>query len=268
MNANELYAAGQLAEAVAAAGEDVKRHPTDQAKRAFFCELLCFAGNLDRADLQLDTIVLQDPKAAVVVSLFRQLLRAEQARRQFFQEGRLPEFLDQPSPRLKLHLEASICLREGNAAGAANLLQRAEQERPVVAGTCDGRPFEGLRDLDDLTSSFFEVLTSTGKYYWIPMESVELIEFRAPQRARDLLWRSAHMIVRGGPDGEVHLPAVYAGSQAESDDRLRLGRLTEWRGDPAAPVRGAGQRVFLVGEEDRSIMEIKEITLNAPAANP
>ena len=50
------------------------------------------------------------------------------------------------------------------------------------------------------------MLTSTGKYYWIPMERVEMIEFHDPARPRDLLWRRAHMVVRGGPDGEVFLP--------------------------------------------------------------
>ena len=88
-----------------------------------------------------------------------------------------------------------------------------------------------------MTASFFEVLTSTGKYFWIPLERVELVEFRPPERPRDLLWRPVHMIVRGGPDGEVYLPVLYAGSAADADDQIRLGRTTEWRGDAGAGSR-------------------------------
>ena len=268
MNATQLYETGQLADAVAAAGDEVKRHPADPGKRMFLAELLCFTGQFDRADKQLEVLGHQEPKALLEVSTLRQLLRAEQARQQFYAEGRLPEFLEQPSERLKRHLEASIRIREGQPGEAAQLLQQAEAERPPVAGTCNGQPFADLRDVDDLCASLFEVLTSTGKYYWVPMERVESMEFVAPKRPRDLVWRSVHMVVLGGPDGQVFLPALYAGTHNESDDRLRLGRMTDWRGGDGSPVRGVGQRTFLVGEESPSILELKEITITAPAAAP
>ena len=203
MNATEHYKAGNLSEAVAAATEEVKQHPTDTSRRGLLVELLCFAGDLQRADLQLDAMGHQDPQSMLGISMFRQLVRAEQARQQFFGEGRLPEFLDQPAPHLQCHLEASIRLREGHPSEAAELLEEAERQRPAVAGTSGDQPFEDMRDIDDLTASFFEVLTSNGKYYWIPMERVALIEFRAPVRPRDLLWRRVHIVVRDGPDGEV-----------------------------------------------------------------
>jgi type VI secretion system protein ImpE len=262
MNAREYYEAGQLAEAIAALKAEVKENPADTSRRGFLCELLCFAGDLHRADLQLDAVATQDPQTQLGIGLFRHLVRAEQARQQFFAEGRLPEFLDLPSPQLRLHLEASIRLREGQAQKAARLLEQAEEQRPVVAGVCNGQPFTGLRDLDDLTASFFEVLTSNGKYYWIPMERVESVEFRAPARPRDLLWQRVHMVVRDGPDGEVYLPTLYAGTHAESDDKLRLGRATDWRGGNGEPVRGIGQRTFLVGDESRTILEIQTIEMH------
>ncbi len=232
MNAHDCYQAGNLREAIAAALEDVKQHPTDGGKRSFLCELLCITGDLERADRHLDALGHQDPQAMMGVSLFRQLLRAEQARQQFYTDGRLPEFLDQEiTPDLRQHLEAAVMLREGKTAEAAGVLARSDEQRTKVDGTCNGQTFDDLRDLDDLTASFFEVLTSTGKYYWIPLERVESVEFRPPERPRDLLWRRAHMIVCGGPDGEVFLPVLYAGSAGDPDDNVRLGRATEWRGE-------------------------------------
>jgi type VI secretion system protein ImpE len=237
----------------------VKKRPSDTAARYLLAELLCFAGDWERVDKQLETIMQQRAESAVRVSLFRHLIRAEIARQQFYDEGRLPEFLVEVSPALRLHLDASIALREGNASEAAGLLEQAEQQRSRVAGHCDGEPFDDLRDMDDMTASLFEVLTSTGKYYWVPMERVELIEFHAPERPLDLVWRRAHMVVSGGPDGEVYLPVIYAGTARDGDDQLRLGRGTDWTGGDGAPVRGRGQRMYLAGEEGKPIMQIQRL---------
>ena len=251
----QLYQAGRLADAIAAASAELRSRPTDADRRVFLAELLCFSGNLERADLQLDTAGTQRPEVALGIALFRQLARADQARRQLFTDGRVPEFLDTPVPEhLRLHLEAVVLLREGKVAEAAETLARAEALRPPLAGAHDGVPFADLRDLDDVTGGLFEVLTSTGKYYWVPAERVELIEFHPPERPRDLLWRRARMVVRGGPDGEVFLPAVYAGTEAADDDALKLGRATDWSEEP--PVRGRGQRCFLVGEECVPILQL------------
>lgn len=261
MNSKELYQLGDLAAAVTAGLDEVKKHPTDTARRGFLCELLCFTGDMERVDKQLDALGHQDPQAMVGVALFRQLVRGELARQQFFGAGAVPELLDVPSDLLKLHLEASILLREGKPAEAVEVLAQAEAQRPKVSGTCNGEPFEDLRDCDDMTAGFFEVVTSTGKYYWVPIESVEFVEFRPPQRPRDLFWRRAHMIVRGGPDGEVYLPTIYAGTAAEGDDQLRLGRATDWRGGDGSPVAGRGLRTFLFGEQDRTILELETLTI-------
>jgi type VI secretion system protein ImpE len=263
MNAREHYEAGRLGDALTALRDEVKKAPGNPSPRSLFCELLAFAGDLERADTHLDALGQLEPQGMVAVSLFRQLLRAEQARQQFYTEGRLPDFLGEPTPVLKLYLEASILLRDGQHQEANRLLRQAEEQRPHPAGVCNGQPFADFRDLDDLTASFFEVYTSNGKYYWIPVEQVELVEFHKPARPRDLLWRRAHMIVRGGPDGEVFLPALYAGTHLESDDTLRLGRATDWSGGDGTPVRGKGQRTFLVGEESLTILDLQEMNVNA-----
>lgn len=264
MTASELYRAGQLTAAVEAALSDVKQHPMDTARRGLLCELLCYVGAWERADKQLDAMGQQDPQAFVGLSMFRQLIRAETARQQCFEEGRLPEFVGEVTPVLRLHLQAGIALRENKPAEAAALLAQADQQRVQPRGTCDGQTFADLRDLDDLTASFCEVLTSTGKYFWIPWESVELIEFRPPERPRDLLWRRAHMVVSGGPDGEVFLPTLYPATAKSDDDQLRLGRGTDWRGAEGQPIRGVGLRMFLVGDQEKTILQMKELQFQQP----
>jgi type VI secretion system protein ImpE len=265
MTAREHYEAGRLTEAVAAMNEEVKQHPADASRRGFLCELLCFTGDLERADRLLETMQQQTPETAVGISLFRQTIRAELARREFHTSGRVPEVVGEPTPGLRRMLEASLNLREGQPAAALKLLEQVEAERPPVRGTCDGQPFEGLRDLDDLLASVVEVLTSTGKFFLVPLEQIDVIEFHPPERPRDLLWRRAHMVVAGGPDGEVFIPTLYPATHTSGDDRVRLGRATEWVETPGAPVRGVGQRMFLIGDQDRTILELKEITIEQPS---
>jgi type VI secretion system protein ImpE len=259
--AQELFREGRLADATTAATAELRRHPDDTSTRALFIELLCFAGEIERADKQLEMLAKLDTSQAVGISSLRQVLRGELARQQFHAEGRLPEFLDQPPPWIQLYLRASIHLRDGEPAEAKRLLDEAEAARPRVTGVCDGVAFDDFRDLDDLTAGVFEVITAAGKYYWVPTDRIESVEFTAPSRAHELIWRPARVSIRGGPDGQVYFPTLYAGSAAEADDNIRLGRMTDWRGGDGSPVRGIGQRVFLVGSADKSIMEIQQLTI-------
>ena len=266
--AGVLFQEGRLADAVAAANAAVRQAPAELAPRVLLAELLLFAGNLERADVVLDATAMIDPQAAIVVAEFRQLVRADMARRQQQRDGRLPEFLGEPTEALAATLQASVALRAGDAAGAAALAARAESLRPRVSGTVNGTAFDDFRDADDLHAGFFEVLTTTGKYFWIPTERVESIVFDKPKRARDLYWRRATMSVRQGPDGVVYLPAIYASDDPDLDDELRLGRATDWIERPDAPVSGAGQRMFLAGDKLISVTDITEITFGAAADGP
>lgn len=263
--AKELLEEGKLQDAIQAMNDEVKQNPADIQRRSFLVELLCAAGRLERADAQLEVILQQDTKAALGVALLRQLIRAETARRDFASAGRLPEFLDVPPPYLKRYVEASVQVREKRLDEAKRLIDLAEEERPRVKGTCNGRPFDDLRDLDDLTAGVFEVLTSTGKFYWIPVERVHSIEFRKPERLRDLIWRRAAMSVADGPDGEVFLPATYCPNGTETADSALLGRITEWSGGDQTPMRGIGQVSYLVGDESVPIMQIDTIVFEEKA---
>lgn len=258
-NASELFASGDLGGAIDVVTARVKKHPTDQDSRGLLAEFLCIGGELGRADKLLDALGNQDAEAAPALAMWRQVLRAELARREFYQQGRLPEFIDGPTPVLEKHLQASVYLRDGERAQAAELLGEAEQLRPAVSGQCNGRAFDDLRDLDDLTASFFEVLTTTGSYYWIPVERLVSVEFLSPQRPRDLIWRRARMKVSDGPEGEVVVPAVYANPVAQVSDQARLGRVTDWQGGDGEPVLGIGQRTYLVGDEALPIMQLQTI---------
>lgn len=257
--ATEHYQAGDLTAAVSAAVDAVKAAPADRAKRWLLAELLAIAGDTERADKHFDFLMSGLDKPDLSAVLARQLLRAETARREVFGSGRVPEFLTPPPEHVKLALQAVVSLREGKTEDAVAKLAEAEAVRPVVSGTWNGTPFTGLRDLDDVTAGVFEVFTSNGNYYWVPFEAVEEMECRAPERAKDLLWRSCRLQVKDGPDGEVYLPAVYAGTHATTDDKLKLGRESSYT--PTTPVRGTGLRELLVGDDVRTLLEVQAVVL-------
>lgn len=259
MTAKELYQAGKLAEAVVAQTDAVKKKPSDVCVRGFLVELLCFAGDFERADKQLDAMATLDAKTTHNVMLWRHLVRAEQARRQFYQEGRLPEFLDKPAEHVRLQLEASIHIREGRLAPARELLEQAEAMRPKCKGKCGSDAFDDFRDLDDLSGPVLEALTNNGKFYWIGFEQIETLEFPAATCPRDLLWRPMQLAVRGGPDGLLYMPSVYPLTKPDAEARLLLGRATDWQSGDGEPVRGLGLREFLVGSACRNALELTEI---------
>ena len=70
------------------------------------------------------------------------------------------------------------------------------------------------------------------------------------------------MSVADGPDGEVYLPAIYAADDP-MNDALRLGRETDWRQVEPGPVRGVGQRLFMMGDDAVAMMALGNIRFGA-----
>jgi type VI secretion system protein ImpE len=253
-----LFDAGELGAAIAEVTQGVKAHPTDASLRTFLFELLCFAGEWDRAEKQLDALGHQDVKAEIGVQVYRNNIKAERDRSRLFSDGLQPHFLMEPPAYVDLHLAAINRLREGNTAEARETLDRAEDERPALAGTFNGRRFEDFRDWDDLVGPVLESIIN-GQYTWLPFEQVGRIEVNPPKQARDLVWASARIEATDGTIGEVYIPALYAGSSQHPDDQVRLGRMTDWKRLSDDLSVAVGLRLFLVDGEDRPLFEARSV---------
>jgi type VI secretion system protein ImpE len=265
MNASELYRAGRLADAIDAQIQAVKADPADQAKRVFLFELVVFAGDLDRARRQIDAVHYEEPDLMAAVGLYRSLVDAETARRRLFKEGLQPGFLADPPEHVKLRLEAVNLLRGNRAGEAAACLEKAAELTPAVSGVLNEKPFQSLRDCDDLFAGVLEVL-SQGKYYWLPFEQIDVLTMNAPATPRDLCWVPAHLGIKSGPEGDVFLPALYAGSHESPDDQLKLGRATDWKTDEGAPVLGIGLRTFVLDEDLVTLLEWRQLEVQGASA--
>jgi type VI secretion system protein ImpE len=262
MTAKELFDAGQLGAAIEQLNTEVKAHPTDGRLRTFLFELLCFTGEYQRADRQLEVLSHQSASAEIGVQVYRNLLAAEVARQRFFSEGLRPHFVLPPPIYTHFHLEAVNRLRENRPTEARSLIEESADLRLPLKGRINGQTFADLQDSDDLLAPFLEVFIQN-KYTWLPFAQIKHVQIAPPKRLRDLLWAQATLTTLDGPAGEVFIPVLYAGSSAHENDHLRLGRMTDWQSVAGGLARGVGQRMLLVDNEERAILEIQELEFEA-----
>jgi type VI secretion system protein ImpE len=232
MTATDLFQAGRLDEAVQALGVDLRNDPTDSKRRTFLFELLCFAGEYDRAEKQLDILSDSSKEAAMGSLLYRSALQAERTRRRMFESGDFPR-----------------------------------GEAPPVSGQLDEIRCESIEDADPRLGARLEVYAA-GAYLWIPFEHISSVEIQPPARLRDLLWIPALLhtgpAFKGRELGEVLLPVLTPLAWKHPNGAVRLGRRTEWQEMPDGHTLPAGQKMFLADEEEHPILEVRRLQFPAP----
>ena len=239
-NANQFFQAGRLREAVQALNAEVRSHPADTKRRTFLFELLCFSGEYDRAERQLDLLAEAGPNSEMGALLYRSALHAERTRQDLFQRGEFPK----PSG--------------GSSPGGES-----------IPGTLNGKPFQMITDGDARIGPRLEVFAG-GNYLWINFEHLASIQIQAPRRLRDLLWTPA--VVRAGPAlkdtelGEVLLPVLSPFAWHHSDEGVRLGRMTAWEEDESGAAVPVGQKMLLVDGEEIPLLEIRKLEFTSPQA--
>jgi type VI secretion system protein ImpE len=90
MNAQGLFQAGKLDEAVQALGAELRDNPVDAKRRTFLFELLCFTGDYQRAEKQLDVLASEGRAAEMGALLYRAALHAERIRQAIFEKQDYP----------------------------------------------------------------------------------------------------------------------------------------------------------------------------------
>lgn len=260
MNASELFKAGKLRDALAAQLQAVKNNPGDRNQRLFLFELAAFAGDLDRARKQLELLVYDTPELQQAVQLYHLALDSEQARRDALRGSKPPEFFAPPPDHVRKRVEAIAAFAKGESASAATLLSEASSEGAAVKGLANGKPFDGIRDEDELLGPVLEVFNQ-GRYFWTPFEQIEALQIKKPNTPREVLWLSANMTLRDGPTGDVFLPAIYPFTFEHADEELLLGRATDWSDPGVGPVRGIGGKLLILGDDGVPLVELRELEM-------
>lgn len=251
-----LLQAGRLTEAVAAVSASVKAKPTLVADRILLAELLVLEGAFEKADNHLKLVADQAPAELLAISQMRWLLRATEARRAWYDSGAVPTFLGEPTSRQRDVMRLALLARDGETDQVTALRSSLEDE-PVSSLSVDGGAAQPLRDVCDLSQHGFEALSLDGRYLWIAPEQITDMRLSPPKRPRDLLWRKADTVLEDGREATFFLIAQYWAP--ESTEAQRVAKETGWIEEPGGLVRGRGQKVVLVGEGDRNLLEIQHI---------
>lgn len=232
MNAEALLRAGQLAEAIKVLSAEVRDNPTDARRRTFLFELLCFAGEYQRADRQLEVLAQGGPARETGALVYRSALFAERQRQDRFDEGQYPK-------------------------------QSADSAEPAQSGTLNGNHFNSFSDADPRIGARLEIFAA-GNYMWLPFEHVASVEISPPKRLRDLLWTPAIVKTsasfKGAELGEVMLPVLSPSSWRHPDEAVKLGRMTVWeQRDGSEEEIPYGQKMWRVDGEEISFLELRKL---------
>ena len=268
MDAKQLFDTGDLRGAIDQLNADLKAHPLELQKRIFLFELLCFTGNLQRAQRQLETVaqVSDDGKVQIGIQVYEGILKAEAIRRQLFEnESGLPKFLQEPPSYTVFHLKALAELQKQHFDQAEALIRESSALRKNLHGRNGDTEFDDFRDGDDVLAPFLEVFIGAD-YLWLPLENVVCIEINTPRTLRDLLWIPAEIELREHPRLGVHIPVQYYGSSHHSENSVKLGQMTVWENVGEEINVGKGRRTFLINGDQLSIFEINKI-LFAPSSS-
>jgi type VI secretion system protein ImpE len=227
VTAKQLFDQGKVKEARMVLTEYLREHPSDVAQRTFLFELLCFAGEYDRAEKQLAVLAEGAAETQMGAVLYYAALNAERLRHKAFEEQ-------------------SFSKSQGTSP----------------SGKVNGRAFQAIRDADPDIGARLEVFAA-GAYLWIPFEHIASIEIEPPRKLRDTLWTPA--FVKTGPAfkgtelGEVLIPAIYPYSWKNLNEAVWLGRVTDWAADDEGNEYPSGQKIFVADAEEIPFLEIRSL---------
>jgi len=255
LHPKELIRQGKLPEARAMLVAALKQRPADTATRTLLFQVLLFSGEWDKARQHLEALAQVASDQGPAVMQYLSLLHCEQERMQVLGQGALPSYL----PGTPDYFQAVYpCFRPGRTEGAPLLDQEAAGHIPEVSGTVNDQEFVGLRNADDLLAYALEVYAHD-RYLWVPFEAIREILIHPPASLFDLLWVPAAVTTWSGLSLNGHLPVLYPYSWQHADPQVRMGRMTDWSAGPNGLVRGAGQQLFLFGELDLPLLEVREV---------
>lgn len=235
MTPQELFRSGRLQDAIQALGGELRNHPTDEKRRAFLFELLCFAGEWQRAEKQLNVLADATPEAGMGALVYRSAIAGERNRQVFFDNRQYAVPSDGPEPVAK-------------------------------PGRLNGEPFQTIEDADPRIGARLEIFLA-GEYLWVPFAHLRSVSIDPPRLLRDLLWSSAAVMagpeLRGQDFGEILIPNLYPFSWRHARESVRLGRETDWVASDGGEVPYGQKLLVLDGERVIPFLEVRSLEFDS-----
>ncbi|WP_295989996.1 type VI secretion system accessory protein TagJ [Rugamonas sp.] len=260
MTAQDCIRDGNLAGALAALQDAVRKNAADAKLRVFLFQLLCVRGEWARALTQLNVAGELDAGTLPMVQTYREAIQCEALRADIFAGKRAPLIFGEPQPWLA-QLISALQYDATDPARAAAERAQALAAAPASPGNIDGVPFAWLADADQRLGPVLEAIVN-GRYFWIPLCRISRIELDAPADLRDTVWSAASFTWSNGAQTVGLIPTRYNGTAASGDDALLLARRTEWIAQGEGDA-GLGQRMFATDTADYALMDVRVIAFDA-----
>lgn len=263
MEAKELIKAGKLSDARKILIEKLKNKPNDTAARTLLFQVLIFSGEWDKADRHLEALATASENLHPAINLYQTLTQAERERQKIARNEQLPTFLPESPQYFSTFNEAFKRVQESDFDAAKSLLLEADKQRPEISGTLNGKKFSGFRDTDTRLIFFLEAFAH-GRYVWIPFEFIRELTISEPETLFDLIWAQSTITTWAGLTLNCFVPVLYPDSFSQQDERVKLGRMTDWVSIGGSFTKAVGQHVFEVGDEDVALLDIRKVEFNYP----
>ena len=261
MTPQELIRDGQLADALGALQDTVRKDASNPKHRIFLFQLLAVMGDWKRALTQLNVAGELDASTLAMVQTYREAIQCEALRGEIFSGARAPLVFGEPPAWLALLLEALKADAAGDVRRADAARAQAFEAAPACAGSIDGESFTWLADADQTIGPVLEAVVN-GRYFWIPMTRIRQIEIEAPSDLRDTVWTPASFTWTNGAQTVGLIPTRYPDTVAAGDDALRLARRTDWIAGGPRAGRGLGQRMLVTDAGEYALMDVRSIAFD------
>lgn len=259
-NADQLLRDGDLDGARAALVENVKARPADEQARMFLFQLLCVAGEWEKARGQLNALAKLSPEAQMLAMAYGQAIDAEAERANVFDGKAAPTQLVKSAwaddLAQAIHHFANGELEAGDAAR-----ERAFDAAPDMPGELNGTRFDWIADADSRFGPTFEAIIA-GRYGIVPFDVIERIESAGPKDLRDIVWYPVQIAFKSGQSVAAMLPARYPGSERSGEVNERLARATDWIDQPWGQA-GSGQHIWtLSNDEEHGLLSLRTLVFD------
>ncbi len=254
----QMLFVGRVADAIAAAKQQVTARPADAGLRFTFAQMMAVVGRWDEAALAARTAGRLDAARAPMASAVGVLVAAERVRAEVFAGRQLPQLFGEPAPYAGWYAAAHQLSVQGDAARAAALRAEAEAAAPLAPGRVDGRPFDYCLDRDDRLGPMLEVVVG-GQYHWMPFAVLRRIDLRPPTSLHATIWAQAVFTLTNAAAVPAFIPVRYAGSEASADPAVQMSWTTTWEQHPDGAYRGLGQRLLRVGSQAVALLDVRTL---------
>lgn len=265
MTAEQYVRAGDLDKALSAVRDDIRKNPADPKLRIFLFQLLSVNGDWEKALTQLNLVGDIGPDCMLLAQIFRPLIQCEALRAEVFLGKRSPLIFGEPQEWIGWLVHANSLFASGNLPEAREVLTRALDAAPAVAGSINEHRFDWIADADSRLGPVLEAVID-GKYYWVPFNRIRSVCISRPTDLRDLVWISATFTWTNGGESSGMIPVRYPGSEKSSDSGIRLARKTEWNDAGNEFYLGSGQRVFATDQSEYPLLESLMIKFDLEAS--